>query len=62
MLEPSILDSRALERRRQFRLIELRPSLRAGERSHVGDESDAMLAEQFKKPLDRMRRVPDGED
>ena len=62
LLDPSILDSRALQRRRQFRLVELRPSLRAGERSHVGDESDAMLAEQFEKSLDRMRRVSDREN
>jgi hypothetical protein len=40
----------------------LRPSLRAGERSHVGDDRDAMLADQSEKTLNRMRRVPDRED
>ena len=58
-LDPSILDSRAFERRRQLCLIELRPSLRGWERSHVGDDCDAMLAEQFEESFDRMRRMPD---
>jgi hypothetical protein len=62
VLEPSILDPRALERPGQFRLVELRPSLRAGVRSHVGHQGNAMLAEQFEEPLDRMRRVSDRED
>jgi len=44
-LDPSILVSRALERRGKFRLVELRPSFGARERAHVGDERDAMLAE-----------------
>ena len=61
-LDPSILDLRALERGGQFRLVELRPSLRAGKRSNVGDDCDAMLAEQFEESLDRMRRVSDRED
>jgi len=53
--DPSILDSRALERLREFSLVELRPALRAWERSHVGDDSDAMLAEQLEESFDRMR-------
>ena len=62
LLDPSIFDVRAPERRGEFRLVELRPSLRAGERSHVGDDCDAMFAEQFEKALDRMRRVSDREN
>ena len=61
-LDPSILDVRALERRGKLRLVELRPSFRARKRSHVGNDGDFMLAEQFEKALDRMRRVPDRKD
>ncbi len=59
---PSVLDSGPLERARNFRLIELRPSLGTRERAHVSDDRYPMLTEQLEKLLNRMRRMPDREN
>src|SRR5580658_9492381 len=58
-LEPSILDTGAAERRRQWLLVELGPSARTRIRTDVGKGRNSMLAEQFEEALDRMRRMAD---
>jgi hypothetical protein len=59
---PSVLDSGSFERARNFRLVELRPSLGTRERTHVRDDRDPMRTEQLEESFNRMRRMPDREN
>src|SRR5450755_3737216 len=58
-LEPSILDAGADESFGERLLVEVGPSARAGKGADVGEDRDSMLAEQFEKAFDRMRRMAD---
>ena len=53
------MDSGSLERAGEFRLVELRPSLRTRERAHISNDRNLMLAQKLEESFDRMRRMPD---